>query len=311
MCICRVVIIFAMLMTLHSGSGFAKPFVGSRSRILPDMQEWVRCAIEGEEFSVLLPDTPSLAFHSIGNRVFDARHGMRIYSAYADGVVYLVISENIHKVSDKFDSYVSDFVQTIPRYAGKRPAQLTFDHELQLDSFSGKQYSLKVYDGLEGIVDFYITKNHVYILVAAGRGHEDPSVRQFLDSFSLSEAARRKYPTVVLTMPTTGSLIAISNQTSGQIFSVNDVVRPAIVVSKPEPLDTEEGKRNQFVGTVAVLAVFASSGKVTDIQVVSGLKSGLVDSVVVAAGNTRFIPALKDGRFVSQHVRLEYNFNLY
>ena len=89
------------------------------------------------------------------------------------------------------------------------------------------------------------------------------------------------------------------------------MLRAALAVCKPEPFYTEEARRNQLIGTVVLTAVLASSGKVTNIDVVKGMKYGLTERAVDAARKLKFIPALKDGKFASQHIRLEYNFNLY
>ena len=64
-------------------------------------------------------------------------------------------------------------------------------------------------------------------------------------------------------------------------------------------------------GTVVLRAVLSSSGKVTGIRVVRGLAKGLTETAIDTARFLKFIPAEKDGRFVSQWVQLEYNFGLY
>jgi TonB family protein len=58
-------------------------------------------------------------------------------------------------------------------------------------------------------------------------------------------------------------------------------------------------------------AVFRSSGKVTDIRVVQGMPNGLTERAIAAARKIKFVPATKEGKFVSMWMQLEYNFNLY
>jgi hypothetical protein len=41
------------------------------------------------------------------------------------------------------------------------------------------------------------------------------------------------------------------------------------------------------------------------------LPDGLTEACINAARKIKFIPAMKDGRFVSQYVTIEYNFNIY
>jgi protein TonB len=83
------------------------------------------------------------------------------------------------------------------------------------------------------------------------------------------------------------------------------------VITKPEPSYTEEARRNDVTGTVVLRCVFSSSGAVTNIRAVSGLPFGLTEKAISAARQIRFIPAIKDGHFVSMYIQLEYNFNLY
>ena len=47
-----------------------------------------------------------------------------------------------------------------------------------------------------------------------------------------------------------------------------------------------------------------------DIRVTSGLPYGLTESSIAAATKIKFVPAMKDGKFVSVRMQLEYHFNL-
>ena len=80
---------------------------------------------------------------------------------------------------------------------------------------------------------------------------------------------------------------------------------------KPEPAYTQEARSNQVEGVVLLKAVFAADGTVTNIKVASGLPHGLEDQAIEAAKLIKFIPAVKNGKFVSTWMQLEYHFNLY
>jgi TonB family protein len=80
---------------------------------------------------------------------------------------------------------------------------------------------------------------------------------------------------------------------------------------KPEPSYTESARAHQVTGTVVLKVVFSSNGLVTNIQVVSGLPDGLTERAIDTARKIKFIPAMKDGKYVSMWMQLEYNFNLY
>jgi TonB family protein len=84
-----------------------------------------------------------------------------------------------------------------------------------------------------------------------------------------------------------------------------------MVVTKPEPRYTEQARMDQVTGTVVLRAVFSSTGAVTNIATIKDLPGGLTERAINAAKQIKFIPAIKDGHFVSMWMQLEYNFNLY
>jgi TonB family protein len=96
-----------------------------------------------------------------------------------------------------------------------------------------------------------------------------------------------------------------------RIFSGRDVDQKVQVLSKPDPVYTEEARRNQVDGTVVLRAVFSASGEVTNIHAVSGLSDGLTERAIGAAKQIKFVPARKDGHPVSMWMELQYHFNLY
>jgi TonB family protein len=98
-----------------------------------------------------------------------------------------------------------------------------------------------------------------------------------------------------------------TNQTGAEpekVYSGREVTKRARVKSKPEP----ESGRTGIYGVVVLRAVLSSSGKVTNIRVMSGLPGGLTEAAIKAAQEIKFEPAIKDGHYVSTYVQLEYNF---
>jgi hypothetical protein len=85
-------------------------------------------------------------------------------------------------------------------------------------------------------------------------------------------------------------------------YTGREVTRKIRILSKPEP-ESVPG----IYGKVVLKAVMGSSATVTHIVVVSGVP-GLTERAINAARKIKFEPAIKDGRYVSQWVQLEYNF---
>jgi TonB family protein len=63
-------------------------------------------------------------------------------------------------------------------------------------------------------------------------------------------------------------------------------------------------------GKIVIRAVLSSSGKVDRIEIVERMPNGATEGAVEALQNFKFIPATKDGKFVSQYVKVEYHFHL-
>ncbi len=89
------------------------------------------------------------------------------------------------------------------------------------------------------------------------------------------------------------------------------MTRKAQITGKPEPLYTEEARKNQVTGTVRLRVILSASGRVTGIMPLTKLPDGLTEKAIEAARRISFTPAEKDGRKVSQYVQIEYNFNIY
>lgn len=87
-------------------------------------------------------------------------------------------------------------------------------------------------------------------------------------------------------------------------YTGREVTRRARIKSKPTP-DHPGG----YGYTVVLKAILHSTGKVTNIRIVEGRSEDAVTQAAIkAARKIVFEPAIKDGRYVSQWVQLEYNF---
>jgi protein TonB len=95
------------------------------------------------------------------------------------------------------------------------------------------------------------------------------------------------------------------------MFTAGEVDRKAIIVWKTEPMYTEEARQNRVTGTVVLRAVLSSRGSVINIKNMSELPHGLTENSVSATRKMKFIPAMKDGKYVSCWIQLEFNFSLF
>jgi TonB family protein len=89
-----------------------------------------------------------------------------------------------------------------------------------------------------------------------------------------------------------------------------DVARTAVILSKPEPLYTDEARRHGTAGEVRLRMLLSASGQVTGIEPLTALPDGLTESAVEAARQIKFTPAEQDGQPVSQFVTVAYRFDI-
>lgn len=272
--------------------------------------EWERFSTEGEEFSVLLPITPSISTY---NRPMASKNRLedgRIYSSYQDGTVYVIISidnpnrrDSLQTIRDEI--LTNELQQILVINATRTETQIT------RTGVKGVQYR-STNDHLSSISEFYIADNHVYFFGVYSEDINQSAVKQFLSSIAVGAKAKAKRvkdtSRIIIKSP---AAPPPSGTPENKVFTTRDVTRKALIITRPQPQYTEEARQNEVTGTVVLRGVFSSTGSVTNIKAVKGLPDGLTEKAIAAARNIKFIPARKEGRFVSQYIQIEYNFNLY
>ncbi|MEK6304376.1 MAG: TonB family protein [Acidobacteriota bacterium] len=94
------------------------------------------------------------------------------------------------------------------------------------------------------------------------------------------------------------------------------VAIPTLIDTKPvlikdaQPLYTEEARRNQTQGVVLMRLLVGADGEVKQTKVTKGLPDGLIDQAIVAAYESRFKPATKNGLAVPFWIPIVVEFNL-
>jgi TonB family protein len=214
--------------------------------------------------------------------------------------------------------YVAERKQSLDEYIGQSRYSSPNDskREVKIGELSGKEYSFQDAD-IKRVAQYFITKRYLYSFVAQGSnlGNPDRDIPKFFDSIKFApDAIGIALGTAIDDGPGEQPAIDATATTAGseaRIVTGKETTTKARVITKPEPTYTEDARMNQVTGTVVLRCVFTSSGAVTKITVTSGLPSGLTERAIAAAKQIRFIPAIKDGHFVSMYIQLEYNFNLY
>jgi TonB family protein len=259
--------------------------------------QWKIYTLSDEDFSVALPTLPAVHTSSEFLERTKKSHKIRMLGSYADGVVYVIhVFENPEprKSLESFIEKRKTSESTTRSYSN-----------LALDGFSGKADSI-------GGRQFFATEDRFYEFMAFGAPENDPRIMRFFSSLSL----RKKRDSIEVSdgpgLPFKPAVeVESSDGEAPTPFTGKQVDTKVRLGMKPEPGYTEEARQNAIVGTVVLKCVFASNGSVSNIRTVSGLPYGLTEKAIDAAQKIKFIPAMKDGKYVSMWIQLEYNFNLY
>src|SRR2546428_9703581 len=278
-----------------------------------DSIEWKRFRVADEHFSVLLPGLPVVTQRMqfgtgpLGIPPFGlpARKVTRSYAAYADGVVYLVI----YFANPKHEEPLEFFLEKQLSQYELRNAEIlarneTSEHNLKVVRYQLKKYDFRKSFGYPGVLKLFDADNRTFALLAIGKDEGDASVAQFLQSLEVMDKLNG------IDIGEGANNVGDANEPANLIAAPDTVTRKAMIILKPEPHYTEAARRKQLRGSVILRAVLSASGKVTNIEVTSGLPD-FAGSSIEAAGKIYFIPAMKDGRFVSTAVELQYNYNIY
>ena len=261
-----------------------------------ELQAWKRYTVDGEKFSVSLPTVPAMTTRDTLLWQLQKRRRERELGAYADGAVYTVfVQENITRQS------LDDFIRQRSRYyRWSSPIETA----VTLNEVKGKQYSSTGTPVID-TAQFFAAEGRLYEFRVIGNNLEDAGTKQFFSSITIGKKADG-----IKVDDGEGEPFATPNcdEIAG---SGRDVDRRVRLAMKPEPSYTERARQKQTTGTVVVKVVFACNGSVTDIRVLNELPNGLTDQAIAALKKLKFVPAVKNGKFVSMWMQVEYNFNLY
>jgi TonB family protein len=279
---------------------------------------WERYTYHGEEFSVELPDAPSV--FPTTRRISETEYEkMRTFGLYSGGTVFIITSFDRPRSGETLD-YFAGYI-----WGGR---SFTPKGDVRLGGFAGREFETP--NGSRELTRVYRAKRHAYLVWARTTEEGGADVRRFMDSFLLDDnpsgqpvaddAPIPPYnpppPSLPDMLPGAGNPDLRKEATPDARppdgpFTYKEVARKATIVYKPEPWFTEEARRGNVSGVVRLRAVFSSDGRVKNIAVVKSLPEGLTESAIRAARHILFFPAEKDGHAVSQYIVLEYNFNIY
>lgn len=98
-------------------------------------------------------------------------------------------------------------------------------------------------------------------------------------------------------------------QTDKKVYRIGEEgVTPPMVLSRTEPVYTEEARNAKIEGTVVLSLEIDMDGLAQNIEVTRSLDGGLDQSAVAAVQQWRFKPGEKNGKPVRVAAKIEVNF---
>ncbi len=85
---------------------------------------------------------------------------------------------------------------------------------------------------------------------------------------------------------------------------------PVVILYKPEPQYTAEGRQDKIQGDVVLRVVFKADGQVQVLRVLQGLGHGLDENAEIAARQIKFTPAKQDGQPADFPANVRIDFEL-
>jgi len=269
--------------------------VHAQTANVPDPASWKRYTVKNEEFSVTLPTLPAM----VSSKTFSARlkkeRRQRMIATSADGVTYSIFTYENSQPRQSLEDFIRE-QDEVGQAAGR---------DVTVNGFAGREYSFKQ-DDRPATEQYFATDEHLYRFLAHGAAADHPGVKQFFASISLG---KKQQGEPIPDGP--GVPLETSSGLFEKVYSGREVDQRIKLKTRPEPEYPDKAKQEKVRGVVILRAIFASDGKVKNVQVIEGLPGGLTERAIEAAKKIKFIPATKDGRFVSMWMQLEYNFNLY
>jgi TonB family protein len=314
-------------------AGNAIAFVPAFLHSQEEKAVWEKYTAKDEEFSVMMPELPGVIS---GQTCLDSRCREKrlenTFAAYGEGGVYSVISYQNPKHRQPFDAIINERLMRFEK--DEKDEAVAFQGDVKLKGFEGKKYLINLKNTYQRTIIFYLTRDHVYEVAAVNEKSDDPARQKFFESFALGDKTGKEIGTgarledfTIKSKPTPatqkeiedtqrkrGQVIPLPNAKDEQaevVFKPSEGTHKAVIVFKPSPEYTEKARQNMVTGTVTLRMILHASGRTSNIRALDSLPYGLTDKAIAAARKIYFVPAVKDGKHVSQYVQVEYNFNIY
>lgn len=280
----QIILLLSLWLVIVSGAVVRSQERGEGSGFAPGVSR--RYTVKDEEFSVTLPTFPGMVTTKLARKSDGKLRVKKRLITTFDGVYYSIEAFENPAPKQSLEQFFDELDPTGKYDPGTK-------RRLTIDSFDGIEYSSgdTTFARLE---EFVATEKHLYHFIASGPVAQRRAMMEFFSSIKLGKEPNG---------------IEVSQATGEKIYTGREVEVKPRLLSKRETRYTADARKNEISGTVILKVVFAKTGQVLNIRVVSGLPYGLTEQAISAAREIKFTPAMIDGSPVSMWMQLEYNFS--
>ena len=161
---------------------------------------------------------------------------------------------------------------------------------------------------------YFKIKNRLYVIKGMAKIAAHPIVEGFFNSVKLIEDKKVVSPNI----PADAASFSLPDIVEQETVKVGDDAaaieakqadRQVIVLYSPRP-KYPRGQSGGGEGKIRLKVLYSASGTVTKVEILDSPSRALTDAAVGAAKRAVFLPAEKDGKFVSVYQTREYTFEV-
>jgi hypothetical protein len=249
----QIVLLLSFWLVIVSGVVIRSQERGEGSGFGPGI--WHRYTVKDEEFSVTLPAFPGMMTTKVARKSDGKlRLKKRLVTAF-DGVYYSIEAFENPAPKQSLEQFFDELDPT-GKYDPGTKRRLTIDSFDGIEDSSGDKTSARM-------EEFVATEKHLYRFIASGPVAQRRAMMEFFSSIKLGKEPN--------------GIEVSESSTFEKIYTGREVDVKARLLTKPEPRYTADARKNEISGTVILKVVFAKTGQVQNIRVVSGLPYGLTE----------------------------------
>lgn len=283
----------------------------------PDSNDkWIRVQSDNGEFSIEVPakykfyynrDGLSVAHNSEPNYILTH---MRMLNAIDAGTLV------------SFETYETEKNKALDvMYNGEIYGKNLHKSKIGSGDHSIRQVSQKT-EEFYWVRQYFRSKTHIYVLTAASRMNETPTMRRFLDSLVFKPNTKSPIENAIFLSKLPTSEIGVEMKLMAETDpprdgkkssnkGKDDTITPVAVFIKPRASYIDLARSNNVQGQILLKATMDADGFIPHIIVLKTLPDGLLRQALLALIRVKFMPKAIRGTPEKFIQTIEYGFNIY